>query len=275
MKNTRPWMVLALALLAGLAAVILAARWMQAQAGEHTELVVATRDVPSGTPLDATMLSTIRWPLGALPEGAQTVAAALEGRVLRTSVSRGEPVLAIKLAAPGAMGGLSAVIAPGKRALTVKVNEVMGVAGFALPGNWVDVMVNTYTDDARQNSASSISKIVLERILVLAVAQDASRPDNTPKVANAVTLEVSPEQAEKLDLARSVGSLSLVLRNPIDQVNAATAGADKADLLKGLGRNTAAPAAMTIAKPVKVKAQAVKSMSIEVIHGLTRSYVDI
>ena len=273
MKNTRPLMVLALALLAGFAAVVLAARWMQAQAGEHTELVVAARDVPSGTPLDATMLNTIRWPLGALPEGAQTVPAALEGRVLRTSVSRGEPVLAIKLAAPGAMGGLSAVIAPGKRALSVKVNEVMGVAGFALPGNWVDVMVNTYTDDARQNSAASISKIVLERILVLAVAQDASRPDNTPKVANAVTLEVSPEQAEKLDLARSVGSLSLVLRNPIDQINAATAGADKADLLKGLGRAT--PAAVAIVKPMKVKVQVFKPTSIEVIHGLTRSYVDI
>ena len=274
MKNTRPLMVLALALMAGLAAVVMAAKWMQAKAGDHTELVVATRDVPSGTPLDATMLSTIRWPLGALPEGAQTVPAALEGRVLRTQLARGEPVLTMKLAAPGAMGGLSAVIAPGKRALTVKVNEVMGVAGFALPGNWVDVMVNTHTDDGRQSSTSSVSKIVLERILVLAVAQEASRADNTPKVANAVTLEVSPEQAERLDLARSVGSLSLVLRNPTDQADAATTGADKKELLGKMIPVNTAPVVAAVVRTLKPKV-GVKPPQVEVIHGLTRSYVDI
>ena len=121
----------------------------------------------------------------------------------------------------------------GKRAITVKVNEVIGVAGFALPGNYVDVMVNTQEDRGKhRRTRTAISKIVLEHILVLAVAQEASRDDTKPKVVNAVTLEVTPEQAEKLDLARSVGTLSLVLRNQVDpEARARPPGSTKATLL--------------------------------------------
>ena len=130
---------------------------------------------------------------------------------MRTSLARGEPVIESKLAPVGTKGGLSAVIADGSRAITVRVNDVVGVAGFALPGNYVDVIVNTQEQQGKTDG-QSISKIVLEHILVLAVAQQVSRDDTAPKVVNAVTLEVTPDQAERLDLARSVGTLSLVLR---------------------------------------------------------------
>ena len=100
------------------------------------------------------------------------------------------------------------------------------MAGFALPGNYVDVLVNTQDDRERP-----VSKIVLERILVLAVAQEASRDDTKPRVVNAVTLEVMPDEAERIDLARSVGNLSLVLRNQVDTNQAQTDGIRKADLL--------------------------------------------
>jgi pilus assembly protein CpaB len=109
---------------------------------------------------------------------------------------------------------------------------------------------------------------------VLAVAQEASRADNTPRVANAVTLEVSPEQAEKLDLARSVGSLSLVLRNPTDQADAATTGADKKELLGKMIQVNTAPVVAAVVRTLKPKV-GVKPPQVEVIHGLTRSYVDI
>jgi pilus assembly protein CpaB len=107
------------------------------------------------------------------------------------------------------------------------------VAGFALPGNYVDVMVNAQQDKDRGEEGKQISKTVLERVLVLAVAQEAGRDDTKPKVVSAVTLELSPDDAEKLDLARSVGSLSLVLRNQVDQKAVATAGATKNELFGG------------------------------------------
>jgi pilus assembly protein CpaB len=116
--------------------------------------------------------------------------------------------------------------------MSVRVNDVVGVAGFALPGNYVDVVVNTEDENIKvANTNRSISKIVLEHILVLAVAQEQGRDDTKPKVVSAVTLEVTPEQAEKLDLARSVGSLSLVLRNQVDASLVATLGSTKKNLL--------------------------------------------
>lgn len=231
MRMGRPLTLLTLAGLAGVLALVLAARWLRAQTADLMPLVVAAADIPLGTPLEATMLSTIAWPPHAWPEGAVTNPGALVGRVVRTPLAKNEPVLEPKLAALGSRGGLSAAITPGKRALTVKVNEVIGVAGFAMPGSLVDVLVHTQTEADRQARDASLSKIVLERILVLAVAQDAGRETTAPRVTGAVTLEVTPEEAEKLDLARSVGTLSLVLRNPADASPGQTQGARKHDLL--------------------------------------------
>ena len=210
MKGSRAVIMLLLSLVAGIAAVVLAARWLneRSDAASGSRIVVASRDIELGQPLNATMLRMVSWPAGALPAGALDKGEALVGRGLRGQLLKDEPVLESKLAPVGTKGGLSAVIGQGRRAITVRVNEVVGVAGFALPGNFVDVLVNTQDERDRP-----VSKIVLERILVLAVAQEASRDDTKPRVVNAVTLEVTPEQAERIDLARSVGNLSLVLRN--------------------------------------------------------------
>jgi len=151
------------------------------------------------------------------------------------------------------------------------IRDRVGVAGFALPGNHVDVMVNTQDDQQRP-----ISKIVLERILVLAVAQEASRDETKPRVVSAVTLEVAPEEAEKLDLARSVGNLSLVLRNQVDRDQTPTAGMRKNDLL---GQPVTVPVAAPIkpvskAKPVVRRAPPAPKPdtdSVEVIRGVQRS----
>ena len=233
MKSTRGLVMLVVALLAGGAAVLFASRWMQSQTKGGGQIAVAAADVEIGARLVPEMFRLVTWPAGNVPPGAFEDLAKLDGRVVKTSLTRGEPILEGKLAPAGTKGGLSAVVADGRRAMTVRVNDVIGVAGFALPGNYVDIMVNTQNEGSKRGEQDkSISKIVLERILVLAIAQESSRDETKPKVVNAVTLEVTPEQAENLDLARSVGTLSLVLRNQVDPKPGATEGATKTTMLR-------------------------------------------
>jgi pilus assembly protein CpaB len=142
----------------------------------------------------------------------------------------GEPVLESRLSPVDVKGGLSATLAPGKRAITVRVNDVIGVAGFALPGSWVDVLVS-----ARDARNEPFSKIVLERVKVLAVAQETAGDPAKPKVVSAVTLELTPAESERLDLARSVGSLSLALRNELDRNIPASMGTRLEDLMRASG----------------------------------------
>ncbi|WP_373989960.1 Flp pilus assembly protein CpaB [Duganella sp. BuS-21] len=252
MKNRRALSMMALAVVFGLAAVALASRWLLRQTpASSNKIVVAATDVNLGQRLTTEMLKQIDWPAESLPRGALRDGSKLVGRVLKTSVLRDEPLSEAKLAPAGTLGGLSALIAEGKRAITVRVNDVVGVAGFALPGNFVDIIVNTQSNDR------AISKIVLERILVLAVAQEVGRDETKPRVVNAVTLEVTPEQAENLDLARSVGTLSLVLRNQVDPRPGITDGATKGTLLGAheAAATPAVPAAEPTPAPPRVRAQ--------------------
>jgi pilus assembly protein CpaB len=234
MNNSRAIFMLLLATAAGLAAVIFGSRWMISQSSASTaKVVVATADINLGQRITPDVLKVTDWPSGSVPPGAFNDVQKLDGRVLKESTLHGEPVLESKLSPVGTVGGLSAVINEGKRAITVRVNDVIGVAGFALPGNYVDILVNTEKDPGMATGSSDqhISKIVLEKILVLAVAQEVARDETKPKVVDAVTLEVTPGQAEKIDLARSIGTLSLVLRNQVDPQAAATAGATRTTLL--------------------------------------------
>jgi pilus assembly protein CpaB len=276
--------MLLLSLVAGVSAMVLAARWLNEQSASATaaQVVVAARDIELGQPLNASMVALVPWPAGSVPAGSFAKIEAVDGRVLHTQLLKGEPVLEAKLAPIGTKGGLSAVIGQGRRAITVKVNEVVGVAGFALPGNYVDVLVNTQDDRDRP-----VSKIVLERILVLAVAQEASRDDTKPRVVNAVTLEVTPEQAERIDLARSVGTLSLVLRNQVDQNQAQTDGVRKAELLGEASFTPTAPAPVAAAAPAPAPAPRrttrsapratapAQNVRVEVIRGVQRSNTDL
>ena len=283
MRNTRALIMMAAAVLAGLIAVVLASQWIsrQSQFGA-SKVVVLGVDVQLGSRLTPDMVKVVDWPSGSVPTGAFSDPKLLDGRVVKTSLLRGEPVLEGKLAPVGTTGGLSSVVTEGKRAITVRVNDVVGVAGFALPGNYVDIMVSTQSEGTRSEGRdNTISKIVLERILVLAVAQEASRDETKPKVVNAVTLEVTPDQAERLDVARSVGTLSLVLRNQIDPKEAQTQVATKTMLLTGRAAQPAPskpavaaprprpkPAAVVAVAPPEPKSQ------IQVIKGISKSNVE-
>ena len=235
MRNPRAIAMLILSVVIGLGATIVAAGWV-AQQGHvaSNRIVVAAIDIELGSRLNPQMLKTVDWPSGSIPPGALSDPQLLQDRVSRQACCAASRYLDAKLAPVGTKGGLSAVIPEGKRAMTVRVNDVIGVAGFALPGNYVDIVVNTQLEgEARNGQDKQISKIVLEHILVLAVAQEANRDETKPRVVNAVTLELTPDQAEKLDLARSVGTLSLVLRNQIDRKEVDTRGIMKRQLLTG------------------------------------------
>jgi pilus assembly protein CpaB len=276
MKNKRAFILMAVAIVFGLAAVVFASRWLLKQPGNaNGHIVVAAADISLGQRLTPEMFKLADWPTDSVPKGAFTDPQKLGARVLKSNLLMGEPVSEAKLAPAGTLGGLSALISEGKRAITVRVNDVIGVAGFALPGNYVDIIVSTQKDasasaDGREQS---ISKIVLERILVLAVAQEVNRDETKPKVVNAVTLEVTPEQAEKLDLARSVGTLSLALRNQVDPQSALTEGATKLTLLPAstppVPPKPAPKPVQARPAPVVVKAAApVRRDCVSVLNGL-------
>lgn len=274
MKNQRALIVMAVAVLFGLVAVALAGRWLLRQpSGSAGRIVVASADINLGQRLMPDMLKLADWPADSVPKNAFTDPAKLNGRVLKSSMLIGEPLSEAKLAPAGTLGGLSALITEGKRAITVRVNDVVGVAGFALPGNYVDIIVSTQKDASGDVAAreQSISKIVLERILVLAVAQEVSRDETKPRVVNAVTLEVTPAQAETLDLARSVGTLSLALRNQVDPRSAETSGATKLTLLP-VAASLPKPAAKPAPAPVVHKVAAPSPrFCVTVINGLRPS----
>jgi pilus assembly protein CpaB len=221
----------------------------QQAAEKTTQVVVAKSNLAQGQAVGGATLELLSWPAANVPEGAFVDVKQLEGRVVRAVVYKGEPILQAKLAPVGTKAGLDSVIADGKRAITVKVNEVYGVAGFLQPGSYVDLLVNL-----RDNKESPLSRIVLDRVLVLAVAQNTDRPEEgKARVVNAVTLEVTPEQAEKIDLARSIGTLSLVLRNQVDQKAAETDGAQRKDLFAKEAMASASAPASTTAKAAPVR----------------------
>jgi pilus assembly protein CpaB len=231
MRSGRSIVTTVVILLAGLLAAVMAFRWleMQSQAARAaavpkisvSKVAVLSADVRVGRELTATVVKMLEWPTASLPEGAIGKMDDAVGRSARVSLYKGEPVLESKLNPKGARGGLSAVISPGKRAISVAVNDVVGMSGAALEGTRVDILVNA-TDGVDNERQRNISKIVLERVLVLAVSEGGQGGR-----VNAVTVEVSPAEAEKLDLARSVGTLSLMLRSQSEEDSAVTRGATK------------------------------------------------
>lgn len=226
MQSKRALIMLIVAVLAGIASVVWAAIWMgQKNKDSRLSIVVAAQDIQAGQSITTEMLQTIAWPRSSLPQKYFSDPKEAANRVPRVGMFKGDPVIDSKLMPKGTQAGLDSIIKAGYRAITIKVNEVAGVAGFVNPGSYVDIIANV-----QQSQSAAISKVVAEKVLVLAIAQEANRPEeNKPKIVNAVTLEVTPEQAEKIDFARNVGSLALTLRNQVDAQATPTQGAQWSD----------------------------------------------
>ncbi len=179
----------------------------------QSTIVVASANLNFGTALTADNVTEIPWSASALPQGAFRTKADLlkDGRrVVLSSIAKDEPILVSRVTGPGQRGSLSVLIDKGMRAVTVRVDEVRGVAGFVLPDDHVDVLLSRLRGGGADSK--SYAEVLLQNVKVLAVDQVASTKHDRPTVARAVTLEVTAEQAEKLVLAGRVGSLSLVLR---------------------------------------------------------------
>lgn len=195
-----------------------------------TPVVVAAADLSLGAELRREDLRVIAWPADAVPAGSFSKPDDVIGRGLIQSVTQNEAVLPAKLAPVGAGAGLPPVIPEGKRAVSVRVNDVIGVAGYVLPGNHVDVVATVSPTNDQDNITS---KVVLTNVLVLAsgtrIEQDAE--DNKPVSVSVVTLLVDPLEAERLTLASTEGKIQLALRNPLDKTAPATPGVQSAVLL--------------------------------------------
>jgi pilus assembly protein CpaB len=202
-------------------AAFLAKSWLQSHsartdAQKTVSILVASDTLAFGAPIGAKDVREIDWPAQSRPEGAFANFAELIKNGRRITLSpfvRDEPIIASKLSAPDQRASLSTVIEKGKRAVTVAVDDVRGVAGFIFPGDFVDVAL-TRTDNS--NGPQNFSEVILQHIKVLAIDQLAGQRQEHPTVAKAVTVEVDPEQALKILLAANVGKLSLILRQPAE-----------------------------------------------------------
>jgi pilus assembly protein CpaB len=237
MRNKRFVIVLGGAIVFGLVAAVSVSKYLssaQAYSKNLSSVVVAKVSINAGEKLIAEQLETMQFPRGAAPDGVFESPDKLVGRVAVVSIAAREPVTDFKLAPEGSAAGLSSMIPEGYRAMTVKVDDVVGVNGFIMPGALVDVVVviNPVDNGGQQNP---ISKIVLQNIKVLANGQNIDRPksEREPESVKAVTLQVLPEQAEKLALAATEGKLQLVMRGSVDQGDEVTQGVDKRRLLGG------------------------------------------
>lgn len=215
--------MIAFAALFGLLAVFLAQAWLNSQAEMRARsldaqkkpmatqtMVVAAKPLRYGVELTAQALREIPWPDGPLPNGAfPRIEDVLKGgkRIVLTAIEPNEPVLSVKITGAGQRATLSALVQPGMKAVTIRVNDVEGVAGFVLPGDHVDVALTRQID--KDNGST---QVVLQDVRVLAVDQVADERVANPAVAKSVTLEVDTVGAQKLGLAGSIGTLSLLLR---------------------------------------------------------------
>lgn len=238
MRNKRFIIALAGAIICGLIGVMLITRYLsnvQAFTRDLGNVVVAKQDIPLGERITAEQLALVPIPNGSLPEGVFRKIDDVVGRVAITPIGVRETITNMKLAPAGTGGGLSAVIPEGYRAMTVKVDDVVGVSGFIMPGSFVDVVAIVVPLAQGQAANGPVSKIVLQNIKVLASGAKIDSPENqrTPSAVTAVTLQVTPEQAEKLVLAANEGKLQLVMRNYSDDEDTQTKGANKSSLLSG------------------------------------------
>nr|WP_245435931.1 Flp pilus assembly protein CpaB [Mesorhizobium tamadayense] len=207
----------------GVLAVVLANIWLanqrsaMAQAGNipRDTIVVAAVPLKFGDTLSEDKLREMAWPVGAVPAGAfKTTKEALAGNGARQAlqaISANEPVLATKITGPGQRATLSAVLGEGMKAVSIRVNDVLGVAGFVFPGDRVDILL---TRNVRSNEGAdkSFVDVLLQSVKVLAIDQVADESKDSPTVVKAVTVEVSTKDAQKLTLAAGAGQLSLALR---------------------------------------------------------------
>lgn len=285
MLQGRSLIILAFAILFGICAVIIANAYLGGVENRKAEevvgkgmvrIAVANATLEFGQAVTPEKVRFVDWPSWSVPEGAftsteQLMPAGKQHVVLR-AMTVGEPILASKLSGEGGRATLAALLRPDMRAYAVRVSDVTGVAGFVLPGDTVDVLVTRQPDG---EGAQQITDILLQNIRVIAIDQSAKDDSSDPMVGKTATLEVSQTDAQKLALAQQVGSLSLALKKPAEEVRPMVETVGTEDLRDGayVGGYSGRSAAVTAAPAYRVRygaaAKPKKTMTVEVVRGVT------
>jgi pilus assembly protein CpaB len=214
MLRRRGLILLAVSLALGLGAAMAARGWVAEQAAQNesdsASVIAAAMAIPFGTKIKDRHLKVIAMPAESVPSGSFTNMEDVIDKVTTSPIVSGEILMSARFVEQGEGSTLAAMVGKGMRAVTVRVDDVVGVAGFLLPGNRVDVVA------ARRENRRAVTDTILRNILVLAVDQTASADDSEPVIVRAVTLEMSPEQSEILVRGREEGSIQLTLRNPLE-----------------------------------------------------------
>jgi pilus assembly protein CpaB len=279
MGRVRVFIVLALAVMAGGVFAFGTYNYVQklpkgVAAMPTRPVVIAANDLDVGAEIAAGDVKVIAWPQDSVPPQAISDPKDVVGRGIISPVIQNEPIVASKLSSKESGGGLPPAIPPGLRALSVRVNEVIGVAGYVLPGTRVDVLA---TVNPTNNAGDITSKVVLTNVQVLAAGTKIERDveKNKPIPVSVVTLLVAPEESERLTLAATEGKIQLALRNPLDKSIPSTPGIRPAALL-GFGAATKQAVARTrVASGVKAPVQVTvepPSATVEIIRGDKRAH---
>jgi pilus assembly protein CpaB len=256
-----------LALVLAVGALLLGRAWLQGEQARQADpgfstVVVANKALGFGQRLTQVDVKQVRWPAEAVPPGAFRTIADLkletEARAVLQPIAANEPVLATRVTGPEQRATLSAVLEPGMRAFSIRANDVVGVGGFLLPNDRVDVILVRAAQTANTEEEFK-SELLIQNVRVLGIDQEADASADKPKVAKAVTLEVTPRQAQILGLASLSGTLTLALRNPAETDAAAASTVTMRDLKSAGAIAAAAPpadATKAKARPAKRRAQA-------------------
>lgn len=269
MKLPKGAIYLVLAGVAGLVATVSIHRYvsMKTRVVEKPvdQVVVAATEIAPGTALTPTVVKNVTWPKELVPQGALASYEAIKDRVVILPLSKGEPILMSKLAPEGTIAGLGSLLGDGKRAMTVRVDDVSGVAGFIKPGDHVDVLMSISVPG---QTDEHYSKVILQNIVVLSSGQiwEQQQRDQKPAVVNTVTLEVNPEQGEILNLASNQGKIRLALRSRNNLEMAQTRGVVTSQLVN----SSPTPKAANVPSP-----STRGEVAIEVIKGMEKSKASI
>lgn len=277
--------VLAVAVLIGLAAVWGLINLQKARAGaNNATVVVAARSINLGQSLTPDMLRLQAWPANAIPEGAFTSIADVAGaqpRVALRTIEANEPILATRVSGQGGRATLSATIAPGHRAVAIRVNDVVGVGGFVLPGDYVDVLLTRDESQGYRNDAMR-TDLLIANVRVLAVDQSANESENDPQVARAVTIEVTPEDGQKVALGSEIGTMSLALRRADEIGEGATTTPQDTIRIEDLRAEAASARAQLIVARTAAPAPRPRTstprpsgVTVEVVRGFTANHTSV
>ena len=242
-------------------------------------ILVAARELPVGTMLSSSDVKLAAWQ-GDIPPLAVTRVEDIAGRGVTANIYTGEPVLETRLATKGAGAGLAATSPPGMRAVAVRVNDFVGVAGFVVPGTRVDVLISGLPPNNVRSSLGTQTRTILQNIEVLSAGQNIQKDaEGKPVTVPVVNLLVTPEQAETLSLASNETKIQLVLRNPLDTKQAKAPGTAIAYLFGGQPSPKAASGPRRVAKPsppaAPVMERVVIPVTMDMILGQKRETVQV